>query len=171
MALTDKDFIENLSKSKKPKLDLVFEEWDVAGLPWWFLGNLRSNYKSRSNGSTDIQTNQVCRHLAAVLVLLLLTRALSALFCFLSDRTSTPPLFPILLMTCGSSTSARRIRAAPQSRWKRLTARKQKKVTKRYLFKQPRGVCSTGWPLIHPIEIIGFSSAFWCCADLEEPDL
>nr|XP_031362853.1 protein Mdm4 isoform X3 [Lonchura striata domestica] len=54
----DNDLIENLSKSKKPKLDLVFEEWDVAGLPWWFLGNLRSNYKSRSNGSTDIQTNQ-----------------------------------------------------------------------------------------------------------------
>ncbi|KAG6935481.1 MDM4, p53 regulator [Chelydra serpentina] len=54
----DKDLVENLSKSKKPKLDLVFEEWDVAGLPWWFLGNLRNNYKSRSNGSTDIQTNQ-----------------------------------------------------------------------------------------------------------------
>ncbi|KAH1164690.1 hypothetical protein KIL84_008136 [Mauremys mutica] len=54
----DKDLIENLSKSKKPKLDLVFEEWDVAGLPWWFLGNLRNNYKSRSNWSTDIQTNQ-----------------------------------------------------------------------------------------------------------------
>ncbi|NXG41420.1 MDM4 protein, partial [Psilopogon haemacephalus] len=54
----DKDLLENLSKSKKPKLDLVFEEWDVAGLPWWFLGNLRSNYESRSNGSTDIQTNQ-----------------------------------------------------------------------------------------------------------------
>ncbi|XP_066191852.1 protein Mdm4 isoform X2 [Sylvia atricapilla] len=54
----DKALIENLSESKKPKLDLVFEEWDVAGLPWWFLGNLRSNYKSRSNGSTDIQTNQ-----------------------------------------------------------------------------------------------------------------
>lgn len=58
----DKDLIENLSKSKKPKLDLVFEEWDVAGLPWWFLGNLRSNYNSRSNGSTDIQTNQVYNH-------------------------------------------------------------------------------------------------------------
>ncbi|KAI1231020.1 hypothetical protein IHE44_0008462 [Lamprotornis superbus] len=56
--LHDKDLLENLSKSKKPKLDLVFEEWDVAGLPWWFLGNLRSNYKSRSNGSTDIHTNQ-----------------------------------------------------------------------------------------------------------------
>uniref|UniRef100_A0A8C3V8K8 Protein Mdm4 n=1 Tax=Catharus ustulatus TaxID=91951 RepID=A0A8C3V8K8_CATUS len=54
----NKDLTENLSKNKKPKLDLVFEEWDVAGLPWWFLGNLRSNYKSRSNGSTDIQTNQ-----------------------------------------------------------------------------------------------------------------
>ncbi|XP_054032497.1 protein Mdm4 [Dryobates pubescens] len=54
----DTDLLENLSKSRKPKLDLVFEEWDVAGLPWWFLGNLRSNYKSRSNGSTDIQTNQ-----------------------------------------------------------------------------------------------------------------
>ncbi|XP_067387897.1 protein Mdm4 [Emydura macquarii macquarii] len=54
----EKDLVENLSESKKPKLDLVFEEWDVAGLPWWFLGNLRNNYKSRSNGSTDIQTNQ-----------------------------------------------------------------------------------------------------------------
>ncbi|NXB70273.1 MDM4 protein, partial [Donacobius atricapilla] len=54
----DKDLPENLSESKKPKVDLVFEEWDVAGLPWWFLGNLRSNYRSRSNGSTDIQTNQ-----------------------------------------------------------------------------------------------------------------
>ncbi|NXN97900.1 MDM4 protein, partial [Rhinopomastus cyanomelas] len=54
----DQDLMENLAKSKKPRLDLVFEEWDVAGLPWWFLGNLRSNYKSRSNGSTDIQTNQ-----------------------------------------------------------------------------------------------------------------
>ncbi|NWV00922.1 MDM4 protein, partial [Upupa epops] len=54
----DEDCVETLAKSKKPKLDLVFEEWDVAGLPWWFLGNLRSNYESRSNGSTDIQTNQ-----------------------------------------------------------------------------------------------------------------
>lgn len=43
---------------KQPTLDLVLEEWDVAGLPWWFLGNLRNNYKSRSNGSTDIHTNQ-----------------------------------------------------------------------------------------------------------------
>ncbi|XP_054836259.1 protein Mdm4 isoform X2 [Eublepharis macularius] len=48
---------DNFSK-KQPTLDLVLEEWDVAGLPWWFLGNLRNNYKSRSNGSTDIQTNQ-----------------------------------------------------------------------------------------------------------------
>ncbi|XP_060087347.1 protein Mdm4 isoform X2 [Heteronotia binoei] len=48
---------ENHSE-KQPALDLVLEEWDVAGLPWWFLGNLRNNYKSRSNGSTDIQTNQ-----------------------------------------------------------------------------------------------------------------
>uniref|UniRef100_A0A8C3SMF6 Protein Mdm4 n=1 Tax=Chelydra serpentina TaxID=8475 RepID=A0A8C3SMF6_CHESE len=53
---TYKDLVENLSKSKKPKLELVFEEWDVAGLPWWFLGNLRN--KSRSNGSTDVQTSQ-----------------------------------------------------------------------------------------------------------------
>lgn len=73
LALTDKDLIENLSKSKKPKLDLVFEEWDVAGLPWWFLGNLRSNYKSRSNGSTDIQTNQVCRHFKEVHCILFLS--------------------------------------------------------------------------------------------------
>ncbi|XP_061488192.1 protein Mdm4 isoform X2 [Rhineura floridana] len=50
----DKD---NLSK-EQPTLDLVLEEWDVAGLPWWFLGNLRNNYKSRSNGSTDMHTNQ-----------------------------------------------------------------------------------------------------------------
>ncbi|NWR03646.1 MDM4 protein, partial [Paradoxornis webbianus] len=54
----DQNSQENLCESKKPKVDLVFEEWDVAGLPWWFLGNLRSNYSSRSNGSTDIQTNQ-----------------------------------------------------------------------------------------------------------------
>ncbi|KAL8179021.1 UNVERIFIED_CONTAM: hypothetical protein K2H54_058587 [Gekko kuhli] len=48
---------ENLSE-KQHTLDLMLEEWDVAGLPWWFLGNLRNSYKSRSNGSTDIQTNQ-----------------------------------------------------------------------------------------------------------------
>ncbi|XP_066479300.1 protein Mdm4 [Tiliqua scincoides] len=53
----DDILMANLSV-KQPTLDLVLEEWDVAGLPWWFLGNLRSNYKSRSNGSTDIHTNQ-----------------------------------------------------------------------------------------------------------------
>lgn len=66
MTSAEKDLVENLSESKKPKLDLVFEEWDVAGLPWWFLGNLRNNYKSRSNGSTDIQTNQVNGHFIQV---------------------------------------------------------------------------------------------------------
>ncbi|MEE6515121.1 hypothetical protein FKM82_023616 [Ascaphus truei] len=45
--------------SKHPRLDLVFEEWDGAGLPWWFLGNLRPNYTPQSNGSTDIPSNQV----------------------------------------------------------------------------------------------------------------
>ncbi|XP_068930757.1 protein Mdm4 isoform X6 [Petaurus breviceps papuanus] len=55
---SDEDLIENLTPSKSPRLDLVFEEWDVAGLPWWFLGNLRNNYTPRSNGSTDLQTNQ-----------------------------------------------------------------------------------------------------------------
>ncbi|MEE6515111.1 hypothetical protein FKM82_023616 [Ascaphus truei] len=44
--------------SKHPRLDLVFEEWDGAGLPWWFLGNLRPNYTPQSNGSTDIPSNQ-----------------------------------------------------------------------------------------------------------------
>ncbi|XP_062998212.1 protein Mdm4 isoform X2 [Elgaria multicarinata webbii] len=54
----DEDILlDNVSK-EQATLDLVLEEWDIAGLPWWFLGNLRSNYKSRSNGSTDIHTNQ-----------------------------------------------------------------------------------------------------------------
>ncbi|XP_069489217.1 protein Mdm4 isoform X2 [Ambystoma mexicanum] len=44
--------------SKQPRLELVFEEWDVAGLPWWFLGNLKNSYDPLSNGSTDIPTNQ-----------------------------------------------------------------------------------------------------------------
>ncbi|XP_043932683.1 protein Mdm4 [Protopterus annectens] len=44
--------------SKHPRLELVFEEWDVAGLPWWFVGNLRSNYGYRSNGSTDLPSNK-----------------------------------------------------------------------------------------------------------------
>ncbi|XP_071456246.1 protein Mdm4 isoform X2 [Marmota flaviventris] len=54
----DEDLI-NLSQDETSRLDLGFEEWDVAGLPWWFLGNLRNNYTPRSNGSTDLQTNQV----------------------------------------------------------------------------------------------------------------
>lgn len=37
---------------------LEFEQCDVARLPWWFLGDLRSNSKSGGNGSTDTQTNQ-----------------------------------------------------------------------------------------------------------------
>ncbi|XP_063811309.1 protein Mdm4 isoform X2 [Pseudophryne corroboree] len=43
---------------KQARLDLSFEEWDLAGLPWWFLGNLRTNYNPLSNGSTDIPSNQ-----------------------------------------------------------------------------------------------------------------
>ncbi|XP_037351701.1 protein Mdm4 isoform X3 [Talpa occidentalis] len=54
----DEDLIENLTQDETSRLDLGFEEWDVAGLPWWFLGNLRNNYTPRSNGSTDLQTNQ-----------------------------------------------------------------------------------------------------------------
>ncbi|XP_017534374.1 protein Mdm4 isoform X3 [Manis javanica] len=54
----DEDFLENLAQDETSKLDLGFEEWDIAGLPWWFLGNLRNNYTPRSNGSTDLQTNQ-----------------------------------------------------------------------------------------------------------------
>ncbi|XP_037374253.1 protein Mdm4-like isoform X1 [Talpa occidentalis] len=54
----DEDLIENLTQDGTSRLDLGFEEWDVAGLPWWFLGNLRNNYTPRSNGSTDLQTNQ-----------------------------------------------------------------------------------------------------------------
>lgn len=50
--------VENLTQEETSGLDLGFEEWDVAGLPWWFLGNLRNNYTPRSNGSTDLQTNQ-----------------------------------------------------------------------------------------------------------------
>ncbi|XP_051003365.1 protein Mdm4 [Acomys russatus] len=54
----DEDLIEHLTQDETSRLDLDFEEWDVAGLPWWFLGNLRNKYISRSNGSTDLQTNQ-----------------------------------------------------------------------------------------------------------------
>lgn len=59
MISVDEDLIEHLSQDETSRLDLDFEEWDVAGLPWWFLGNLRNNYIPRSNGSTDLQTNQV----------------------------------------------------------------------------------------------------------------
>uniref|UniRef100_A0A671F8P6 Protein Mdm4 n=1 Tax=Rhinolophus ferrumequinum TaxID=59479 RepID=A0A671F8P6_RHIFE len=55
----DEDLIENLTQDETSRLDLGLEEWDVAGLPWWFLGNLGNNYTPRSNGSTDLQTNRV----------------------------------------------------------------------------------------------------------------
>ncbi|XP_033618073.1 protein Mdm4 isoform X2 [Fukomys damarensis] len=58
-ASIDEDLIENLTRDETSRLDLGFEEWDVAGLPWWFVGNLRSNYTPRSNGSTDLQTHQM----------------------------------------------------------------------------------------------------------------
>ncbi|XP_076859935.1 protein Mdm4 isoform X2 [Brachyhypopomus gauderio] len=56
----DEDSLDGLprSASKRPKLDVSLDEWDLSGLPWWFLGNLRNNYTRRSNGSTDIHTNQ-----------------------------------------------------------------------------------------------------------------
>lgn len=57
----DDDSLEGLQRSacKRPKLDVTLDEWDLSGLPWWFLGNLRNNYSRRSNGSTDIHTNQL----------------------------------------------------------------------------------------------------------------
>lgn len=58
MTFVDEDLVANLTQDETSRLDLGFEEWDVAGLPWWFLGNLRNNYTPRSNGSTDLQTNQ-----------------------------------------------------------------------------------------------------------------
>ncbi|XP_046731192.1 protein Mdm4 isoform X1 [Silurus meridionalis] len=56
----DDDSLDGMPRSacKRPKLDVSLDEWDLSGLPWWFLGNLRSNYTRRSNGSTDIHTNQ-----------------------------------------------------------------------------------------------------------------
>ncbi|XP_072317982.1 protein Mdm4 isoform X2 [Eucyclogobius newberryi] len=56
----DDDSCDGLPRSacKRPKLDVSLDEWDLSGLPWWFLGNLRNNYSRRSNGSTDIHTNQ-----------------------------------------------------------------------------------------------------------------
>ena len=59
LTFVDEDLVANLTQEETSRLDLGFEEWDVAGLPWWFLGNLRNNYTPRSNGSTDLQTNQV----------------------------------------------------------------------------------------------------------------
>ncbi|KAJ3602948.1 hypothetical protein NHX12_030692, partial [Muraenolepis orangiensis] len=58
---SDEDSLDGLPRSacKRPKLDVTLDEWDLSGLPWWFLGNLRSNCSGRSNGSTDILTNQV----------------------------------------------------------------------------------------------------------------
>uniref|UniRef100_A0A096M5V0 Protein Mdm4 n=1 Tax=Poecilia formosa TaxID=48698 RepID=A0A096M5V0_POEFO len=55
---SSKDLVMDLWSCKRPKLDVTLEEWDLSGLPWWFLGNLRNNYSRRSNGSTDIHTNQ-----------------------------------------------------------------------------------------------------------------
>ncbi|XP_041944851.1 protein Mdm4 isoform X1 [Alosa sapidissima] len=57
----DEDSLDGLPRSacKRPKLDVSLDEWDLSGLPWWFLGNLRSNYSRKSNGSTDIHTNQI----------------------------------------------------------------------------------------------------------------
>ncbi|XP_036387017.1 protein Mdm4 isoform X1 [Megalops cyprinoides] len=57
----DEDSLDGLPRSacKRPKLDVNLDEWDLSGLPWWFLGNLRNNYGRRSNGSTDIHTNQL----------------------------------------------------------------------------------------------------------------
>ncbi|XP_063072339.1 protein Mdm4 [Engraulis encrasicolus] len=57
----DEDSLDGLPRSacKRPKLDVALDEWDLSGLPWWFLGNLRSNFSRKSNGSTDIHTNQI----------------------------------------------------------------------------------------------------------------
>ncbi|KAG8451019.1 hypothetical protein GDO86_003340 [Hymenochirus boettgeri] len=56
----DKSHVKGTEHSvySKQSLDLAFEECDVAGLPWWFLGNLRTNYNPQSIGSTDIPSNQ-----------------------------------------------------------------------------------------------------------------
>ncbi|XP_041051325.1 protein Mdm4 isoform X2 [Carcharodon carcharias] len=39
--------------------DSISGLWDAAGLPWWFIKSLRTNYGSRKSGSTDIHSNQV----------------------------------------------------------------------------------------------------------------
>ncbi|XP_045438982.1 protein Mdm4 isoform X3 [Pipistrellus kuhlii] len=56
---TSQDKCTPSREDETSRLDLGLEEWDVAGLPWWFLGNLGNSYTPRSNGSTDLQTNQV----------------------------------------------------------------------------------------------------------------
>ncbi|KAL0978459.1 hypothetical protein UPYG_G00170680 [Umbra pygmaea] len=58
---SDEESLDGLPRSacKRPKLEVTLDEWDLSGLPWWFLGNLRANYSHRSNGSTDIHTNQL----------------------------------------------------------------------------------------------------------------
>ncbi|XP_041051323.1 protein Mdm4 isoform X1 [Carcharodon carcharias] len=38
--------------------DSISGLWDAAGLPWWFIKSLRTNYGSRKSGSTDIHSNQ-----------------------------------------------------------------------------------------------------------------
>ncbi|XP_067863665.1 protein Mdm4 isoform X1 [Heptranchias perlo] len=45
-------------EAKKCRTDSVSNLWDAAGLPWWFIKGLRSNYGSRKSGSTDIHSNQ-----------------------------------------------------------------------------------------------------------------
>ncbi|XP_072886931.1 protein Mdm4 isoform X2 [Hemitrygon akajei] len=45
-------------QAKKLKADDVSDLWDAAGLPWWFIKTLRSNYGSKKSGSTDIHSNQ-----------------------------------------------------------------------------------------------------------------
>nr|KAF6316262.1 MDM4 regulator of p53 [Pipistrellus kuhlii] len=55
---TSQDKCTPSREDETSRLDLGLEEWDVAGLPWWFLGNLGNSYTPRSNGSTDLQTNQ-----------------------------------------------------------------------------------------------------------------
>ncbi|XP_069798282.1 protein Mdm4-like isoform X2 [Narcine bancroftii] len=45
-------------QAKKFKADNISDLWDAAGLPWWFIKSLRTNYGSRRSGSTDIHSNQ-----------------------------------------------------------------------------------------------------------------
>eukprot|EP00062_Callorhinchus_milii_P014208 gi/632963098/ref/XP_007897692.1/ PREDICTED: protein Mdm4-like [Callorhinchus milii] len=45
-------------QSKRQRSESVSDHWDAAGLPWWFIKSLQSNYGSRKSGSTDIHSNQ-----------------------------------------------------------------------------------------------------------------